>query len=105
MYYQSHSTIRNCKGKYPNSTWAKKGFVLGSVQIYQCPKTYIKKNTIGLIDLYDFHKTFTPNNFPFGEAPAWFVELAKVIENTRSEIEELKSNTANLRGGRNSGKV
>lgn len=90
--------IRNCGGKYPNSSFNENGFIIGSLEIRQCPKTFINQKAIGLIDLYDFHAKFNPSDFKFGEAPSWFIDLSKVIEETRSQIRELKFNIDNQRG-------
>lgn len=87
MEYQIHKNIRNCGDQYPNASFATKGYQLGPISVFECPKTYIDKRTKSLIDAYDASQTL---KIPFvqtmGELSPIYVEIAELIESERSQI-------------------
>lgn len=98
MVNLSHSTIRNCGGKYPQSHWAIYGYDIGPLRIYQCPKTFVSKEALSLIHAYDAAQaTKVPYAKDMDELCASYIDLAETIENERVLIEQQKASLESLR--------
>lgn len=44
---------RNCGGKFPQSEFAKKGYQIGPLKLFECPKTFIKRSSIETLRFID----------------------------------------------------
>lgn len=90
MSYQLHRTMRNCKGQYPESTYARSGYKLGPLQINECPKTYVSRAAWTLIEAYDQSQI---SGIKFGltmdSIPARYFDLCRTVEEERSNIRAL----------------
>lgn len=84
MQYEINK-IRNCQGRYPDSPWAKGGYTLGPLKIYQCPKTYIEEFHVEVIQSFDLFKQ-CPGTKSILEMPNQFVDTSKLIETERSKV-------------------
>lgn len=88
MLLKQDQNIRNCGGRYPESTWAKKGYDIGPIKIFECPKTFISKQAEEIIRAYDLIKIVgIPFSHDLSEVTNEFMEIAEIIETERSAIE------------------
>jgi hypothetical protein len=49
---------RNCGGRFPEGNIGQNGFELSDFKIYECPKTYIKKSVVELLEMIRSAKQF-----------------------------------------------
>lgn len=90
MRMNQHSRLRNCEGKYPDSHFAKNGLYIGPLKIYECPKTYVSKYHVELINLVD---TVDSMNVPLdlNKTSNRFIALNKLVKRERFLIQEQKN--------------
>lgn len=87
MKYQMHSKIRNCGNQYPESDWAKKGYEVGPIRIFECPKTFVTQDAVGYVEAFDFSQsTGLPFVKDFFDLRADMAHACAVICNERSFI-------------------
>jgi hypothetical protein len=87
MSYGSDKRLRNCGGKYPESHTAQKGYYVGPLRIYECPKTFIKKSSLEAIDAVDLVEKGLFKLDPV-QTQAKIVEIIKTVAFERMKISE-----------------
>lgn len=91
-----HKRTRNCGGKYPEASWAKKGFNLGPMTIYQCPKTFIRQSSMEILKYMDTTEKLGVKVYErIQDVPQIYVDFKTVIDRQRQMIaKSLASNSA-----------
>jgi len=88
MLRGSHKKIRNCGGEYPESTWANKGYQIGPITMFECPKTFIKKSSVNLLSALD---TMDAMGLTVAETadqiPNIYIEFQKILKRERADIQ------------------
>jgi len=86
-WQKTYERIRNCGGKYPESSYAQNGYRLGPLELRQCPKTFIDRRAKAIVEVYDESQHLgVPIAESYAKVPMAYLEAASLIENQRSVI-------------------
>lgn len=81
---------RNCLNQYPDSEYAKKGYQVGPIMVFECPKTFVKGSSMGLLKLFDSIQELGSRD-TLNQYSNRFVELYWLAKSERNKISKALS--------------